>query len=92
MIKQIKLDDLLWGFKALSLYPSAMWDENSTSPRIGTCYVYTKFTKYEVVNIFNYQTFNQGSAILKIKFYNPSNLIVQHLLVREKAKKYKLIG
>ena len=35
----------------------------------------------------NNQTFTQGSAILKIKYYNPKNLIVEHLLVKEKEKK-----
>ena len=29
LIKQIKLDELPWDFDAVSLYPSAMWDENS---------------------------------------------------------------
>ena len=29
LIKQIKLDELLWDFDAVSLYPSAMWDKNS---------------------------------------------------------------
>ena len=29
LIIQIKLKELLWDFDALSLYPSAMWDENS---------------------------------------------------------------
>ena len=36
LIKQIKLDELLWDFDAVSLYPSAMWDENSIYPRIET--------------------------------------------------------
>ena len=29
LLKQIELDELLWDFGAVSLYPSAMWDENS---------------------------------------------------------------
>ena len=38
---------------------------------------------------FNNQTFNQEnieSAILKIKYYNPPNLLFQHLPVEEKLK------
>ena len=26
-LKQIKLDELVWDFDAVSLYPSAMWDK-----------------------------------------------------------------
>ena len=39
---------------------------------------------------FNNQTFTQGSAILKIKYYNPKNLIVQHLPVSEKVKNIEI--
>ena len=42
------------------------------------------------VEAFNNQTFNQDgneSAILKIKYYNPPDLIFQHLPVREKVTK-----
>ena len=40
----------------------------------------------ELAEKFNSKTFNKGSAILKIKCYNPKNLIVQHLPVKEKEK------
>ena len=45
----------------------------------------------ELVEKFNNQTFNQGSAILKIKYYNPKNLVIQHIPIKEKEKKLKLI-
>ena len=41
------------------------------------------------VEAFNDQTFNQDgdeSAILRIKYYNPRDLIFQHLPVKEKVK------
>ena len=44
----------------------------------------------ELVEKFNNQTFTQTSAILKIKYYNPKNLIVQHLPVQEKEKKNEI--
>ena len=47
------------------------------------------------VDDFINETFNQDendSAILKVKCYNPPNQIFQVLPVREKIKKYKLIG
>ena len=41
----------------------------------------------ELVEKFNTGIFTQGSAILRIKFYNPKNLILQHLPVKEREKK-----
>ena len=87
IIKQIELIHLLWDFDAVSLYPSAMWDEKSIYPRIETGYAYTKDMNDELVEKFNNQTFTRGSAILKIKYYNPKNLIVQHIPIKEKEKK-----
>ena len=68
-----------------------MWDENSIYPRIDTGYAFTRDMNGELVEKFNTGNFTQGSAILKIKYYNPKNLIVQHLPVKEKEKKLKLI-
>ena len=45
----------------------------------------------ELIEIFNTGNFTQGSAILKIKYYNPKNLIAQHLPVKEKEKKIDII-
>ena len=88
LIKQIKLD--LWDFDATSLYPSATWDEKSIYPRIETGYRFTRDKNKTLVYRFNNQTFTQGSAILKIKFYNPKNLIVQHIPIKEKEKKIEI--
>ena len=52
---------LLWDFDAVSLYPSAMWDENSIYPRIETGYAYTRDMNNELVEKFNTGNFNQGS-------------------------------
>ena len=90
IIKRIELIHLLWDFDAVSLYPSAMWDENSIYPRIETRYAFTRDMNNELVGKFNNQTFTQGSAILKIRYYNPRDLIVQHLPVREKEKKIEI--
>ena len=87
IIKRIELIHLIRDFDAVSLYPSAMRDENSVYPRIETGYAFTRDMNNELIEKFNNQTFTQGSAILKIKFYNPRELIVQHLPVKEKEKK-----
>ena len=90
LIQRIELIHLLWDFDAVSLYPSAMWDEKSIYPRIETGYAYTRDMNNELVEKFNNQTFTQGSAILKIKYYNPRDLTVQHLPVKEKEKKIEI--
>ena len=90
IIKRIELIHLLWDFDGVSLYPSAMWDEKSVYPRIETGYAFTGDVNDELVEKFNNRTFTQGSAISKIKYYNPKNLINQHLPVEEKEKKIEI--
>ena len=87
LIKLLKINELLWDFDCVSLYPSTMWDINSIYPKIETGYAFEKHLKDELVEKFNNQTFTQGSALLKIKYYNPKNLIVQLLPVKEKENK-----
>ena len=67
-----------------------MWDEVSIYPRIETGYAYTRDMNEELVNKFNTGNFNQGSAILKIKYYNPKDLVVQHLPIKEKVNKMEI--
>ena len=64
-----------------------MWDENSIYQRIETGYSFTKDTNDELVEKFNTGNFTKGSAILKIKYYKPKKLIVQHLPVKERENK-----
>ena len=90
IIKRIELIHLLWDFDAVSLYPSAMWDENSIYPRIETGYAYKRDMNDELVKNFSNQTFTRGSAILKIKYYNTRDLIVQHLPIKEKVNKVEI--
>ena len=61
--KQLKLDELLWDFDAVSLYSSAIWDENSVYPEIETGYAYTEAMNDEFVEKFNTRIFTQGSAL-----------------------------
>ena len=67
-----------------------MWDKNSFYPRIETGYAFTEEMNIDLVKKFNNGNFTQGSAILKIKYYNPKNLIVQHLPVKEREKKIEI--
>ena len=60
IIKRIELIHLLRDFDAVSLYPSAMWDENSIYPRIETDYAYTRDMNKELVEKFNNQILHKG--------------------------------
>ena len=90
LIQELSLNDLLWDFDAVSLSPSAMSDPESIYPPIETGYAFTPDLIEDSVNKFNSQTFTQGSAIIKIKYYNPKNLFVQHLPVKEEEKKVEI--
>ena len=78
----------MWNFDAMSLYPSAMWDENSNYPRIETGFADTKDMNSNLIEKFNCGNFDQGSAFLRINNYNPKNLIIQHLPVEERENKF----
>ena len=76
-------------FDATSLYPSAMWDEKSVYPKIETGFVFKPDMNNVYVEAFNNQSFNEDgdeSAILTLKYYNPPDLIFQHLPIKEKVK------
>ena len=90
IIERIELIHLLWDFDAVSLYPSAMWDPKSIYPKIETGYAYTTDMNNDLVEKFNIGKFNQVSAFLEIKYYDPKNLIVQHLPIKEKVNKIEI--
>ena len=71
-------------------YILVLWDEKSIYPRIETGYAYTRDMNDELVKKFNNQTFTKRSAILKVKYYNPKNLIVQHLPIKERVSKMEI--
>ena len=78
------------GYDGNRLYPSAMWDENSVYPKIETGFAFAPPMNDVYAKAFNDQTFNEKgdeSAILTTKYYNPTNLIFQHLPIQEKVKK-----
>ena len=88
-LQKLDIKDVMMDFDATSLYPSAMWDEKSVYPKIETGFAFKPHMKNVYVEAFNNQTFNQEgdeSAILRIKYYNPPELIFQHLPVKEKVK------
>ena len=69
-LQKQNLNDVLMDFDARSLYPSAMWDENSVYPKRETGFDFKPHMNNVYVEAFNNQTFNQDgdeSAILRIK-------------------------
>ena len=85
-LQKLNLNDVMMDFDTTTLYPSAMWDENSVYPIIETGCSFKPDMKKTCLVAFNNQNFNEDgkeSAILKINFYNPPDLIFQHLLIKE---------
>ena len=62
---------------------------NSTYPKIETGYAFTPDMNDEIVNQFNTKTFTK-SAILKIKYYNPVDIVLQHIPVKEEVNKIEV--
>ena len=74
-------------FDATKLYPSLMWDKNSVYLKLESVYAFKPHLNDLFVKYFNNKTIIQhgnDSAILREKYYNPSNLIFQILPVTEK--------
>ena len=63
MMKRIELVHSLWDFDAVSLYPSAMWDEISIHPRIETGYA---FTRNMIDDLF--EKFSNQSSLKEVLF------------------------
>ena len=89
ILQKLNLNKVMMDFDATSLYPSAMYDENSVYPKKDSGFAFKLHMNHVYVKSFNDQTFNQNSDesdILNIKFYNPPHLIFQHLPVRKGNK------
>ena len=87
--REFTLTDVLIDFGTTSPYPSAMWDEKLVYPKIETGYASTSTRNDEIVGKFNTQTFTQDSAISKVLYYNPPDLIY-HLPYEEEVKKTEI--
>ena len=90
LLQQLDLNYFLWDFDAVSLYPSAMSDSKNFYPKIETGYAYSKHLNDELVQNFSESKFTQGSAVLKLNYYNPKKLIVQHFPVKELVEKIEI--
>ena len=84
--REFTLTDVSIDFGTTSQYPSAMLDEKLVYPKIETGYASTSNIIDEIVGKFNTQTFTQDSAISKVLYYNPPDLIY-HLPYEKEVKK-----
>ena len=88
-MSKLDLNKTQMDFDATSLCPSAMWDEKSVYPKNETGFAFKPHMNKTYVEAFNKQSFNEDgeeSAILTIQYYNPPDLIFQHLPIKEKLK------
>ena len=84
--KEFVLTVVLPEFDATSLCSLTMRYEKSVYHKIKTGYAFTPDMNDENVEKNDTWTFTQGSAILKMLYYNPSNLMFQQIPVRENSK------
>ena len=73
-LSKLDLNNTQMDFDATIVYPSAAWD------KIETGFAFKPHMNDVYIETFTSQTFNQDgneSAILKIKYYNPPNLLFQ---------------
>ena len=92
-LSKLNLNKTQMCYDGNSLYPSALYDCESVYPKIETGFAFKPHMNKTFVETFNNQTFNEDgdeSAILTIKYYNPPDLIFQHLPVKEKVKKIEV--
>ena len=88
-LQKLNFNGVMMDFDDKSLYPNAMWDKKPVYLEIKIGFAFKLHMNLTYVEAFSDQTFNQDgneSAILKIKYNNPPDLIFQHLPVREKVK------
>ncbi len=85
-------EDFLIAFDATSLYPSAMWDENSEFPDISSGRAFKNSEEKEILELFNTQKFRPRTGFFKVKYHNPRDNFLQHLPIKETIRKPKHAG
>jgi hypothetical protein len=80
-------DDFMMALDATSLYPSAMWDASSEFPDITSARPLKPSDEQEVLDLFNSQTFRPRTGFFKIQYYNPPEVFLQHVPVKESVQK-----
>ena len=71
-------------------FPTAMSDNESIYPRIESVYAFTKDMNDDLVFAFNNQIFTKVGAVLRMKYYNPEDIIIEHKPVKEKVGKVEV--
>ena len=87
-INRLDRNDLLMAFDATSLHLNAMVDE--VYPKIESGNAFTKDMNDSIVEQFNSGTKPFAFAVLKVKFYNPNDIVLQHIAVSEEENKIEV--
>jgi hypothetical protein len=86
-LKQLDVNDYMIAFDYNSLYPSAMSHINSEYPKAESARVFDKSReKQEFLELFNSRKFRPKCGIFHIEYFNPKDLILQHLTVKDNVK------
>ena len=88
-LQKPKPNNDMMDFEATSFCPSAMCDRKPLYPKIESVVAFNLYMNGVYVEDFNNQSFNQDgneSAVFKIKYYNPLDLIFQHFPVTERVE------
>ena len=90
-LSKLKINDILMAFDATSLYPSAMFDENSEFPKAESARPITEEEKTDFVSLFNNQQFRPKTGIFGVYYEYPNNLFFQPVPAKDKINKIDLI-
>ena len=86
-MKRVDKSDSLVSNDYNSLYPSAMVHHDSKWPKIETATAIKKEDSARLCELFNngdWKKFNK-SGFFDVKYYNPENIIFQHMSVKEQV-------
>jgi len=79
-------NEFLMAFDATSLYPSAMYDENSEYPKAESARKFRQEEEREIVYKFNTQTFRPKTGIFSVVFQYPNDMFFQPVPIKDKVK------
>jgi len=86
-LKNLNINDYLMAFDANSLYPSAMYDDNSEYPVASSAKPISDKQKLRYVKLFNEQTFRPRCGIFSVFYTYPDNLFFQPIPAKDVVKK-----
>ena len=87
-LKKLDLNEVEMDFVATLLNSSALCDKTAVCPKLESEIAFKSHLNDDDAEAFNNQIFKQDGnerAILNTKFYNPHDLILQHISIKDKV-------